>query len=119
LTGQVPAAIRYVNDLGLDARAVRDELNAIAGSAAERQELETCEAVVRSSLGVDSTQELANVVLLRLLVRRNRLDEAQSLLDRMPARGVSPEVVAREREALGLGPGAQPHGFERVVASRN
>jgi hypothetical protein len=117
LTGQVPEALCRIHELGLDARALRDELNAIASSAAERQELETCEGVLRASIGVDSTQELANVVLLRLLASRNRMDEAQCLLDRMPGRGVAPEIVAREGAALALGPGARSQSLEHAVAS--
>jgi pentatricopeptide repeat protein len=104
LTGRGPEALCDMRRLGFDAGTLVDELNANARSAAERHELELSESVLRSSLAVDSTQELANVVLLRLLVAQGRIDEAHLLLERMRERGVRNEVVTRESAALGLGP---------------
>ncbi|HXJ70419.1 MAG TPA: hypothetical protein VNM39_16060, partial [Verrucomicrobiae bacterium] len=59
---------------------------------------------LRAAIDVDSTSEVANVVLLRLLRSQGRVPEAETLIARMRMRGVSPAVIARES-----GPTAERH----------
>ena len=60
------------------------------------------ERSLRAAVAMDSTNEEANVVLIRLLRTQGREGEARSLWATLPRKGISAKVVAREGTALGL-----------------
>ncbi|HEY6195717.1 MAG TPA: glycosyltransferase family 39 protein [Candidatus Eisenbacteria bacterium] len=102
LTGRSRDAIDAMRQIGLDGGSLVEGTNAIARSAVARQDWNSAEAALRASLALDSTQEMPNVVLVRLLATQHRTEEERAAFERLPGRGIAPAVVLREGAALRL-----------------
>ena len=100
LSGQVPEAERRAQGVGYSRAALLQELLGIGARAASADATGRAEVAVRAAITLDSTSEVANVVLLRILRSQGRDAEAREHAARFRARGVPAAVVARETAGL-------------------
>jgi hypothetical protein len=100
IRGATREAERYLAERGSAPGSLETSLLNWARRFEAMQQWPALESALRSTLAIDSTNEEANVVLLRLLARQGRSAEATALLGSLERRGVSPPVVQREAAAL-------------------
>jgi pentatricopeptide repeat protein len=100
IRGATREAERYLTERGFGPGSLEASLLHWARRFEATQQWPALESALRSTLAIDSTNEEANVVLLRLLAREGRSAEAMALLGSLERRGVSPAVARREAAAL-------------------
>jgi hypothetical protein len=100
IRGATREAERYLTERGFGPGSLEASLLHWARRFEATQQWPALESALRSTLAIDSTNEEANVVLLRLLAREGRSAEAMALLGSLERRGVSPALVQREAAAL-------------------
>src|SRR5262249_48731241 len=97
LSDRPRAAQAECDTLGFSPSVLGRDLVVVAERAVRLNDWDRAEHALGARIGVDSTGEAANVVLLRMLRTRGREAEARQLCARMPGRGIPAAVLARER----------------------
>jgi len=100
IRGSTGESERYAAERGLDAGALQSSLLRWARRFETARQWPAMESALRTTLAIDSTNEEANVVLLRLVASQGRREEATALLAAFERRGLRPATVEREAAAL-------------------